>query len=354
MNIRTNNKINRKCIRKTFFLFILLLIFNQTNIFNIISLQNRLNLSIIFSGIYSDLFYIARDGKALKPIISKEKEKFYYFNREKKGVCLCTICKNENLYILEFVQYYQKIGYKKIIIFDNNDINGERFHKMLKDYISNNFVEIIDIRGLGKVQLAVYHYCYKKNNNLYDWISFFDIDEFLYIKKKININTYIYNKRFQQCQSVLFNWNICDDSNLERYDNRPLIERFKNCKKRAHFAKSMVRGNLENLFFPTSHICAINIKYFCDSNGNRIFPKSFINYNFNKTSYIAYIKHFFTKTAEEFCVKLNRGGGQSSKNKTLIYRLKTFLSINKITKNKIKILENCTKVNLTKLIKKIL
>ena len=147
-------------------------------------------------------------------------------------------------------------------------------------------------------------------------------------------------------------WNICDDNNLERYDNRPLLERFKNCHKRTNTVKSIVRGNLKIKFIPTLHICAVNVNSFCDSNGNRIFPKSLITYNFNKNTYNAYIKHFYTKTAEEFCAKLNRGDGQYTESKNHIRKLKAFLRINKITKNKIKILEECTKVNLTKLIQK--
>ena len=44
-----------------------------------------------------------------------------------KGICICSIGKNENLYAKEFIEYYLLIGVKKIIIYDNNDINGENF-----------------------------------------------------------------------------------------------------------------------------------------------------------------------------------------------------------------------------------
>ena len=68
-------------------------------------------------------------------------------------------------------------------------------------------------------------------------------------------------------------------------------------------------------------------------------------------NYLAYIKHFYTKTAEEMCIKINRGDAQFPKEKKIIIRLKKFFHINKMTKNKIKILENCSHIAHTKFIK---
>ena len=107
---------------------------------------------------------------------------------------------------------------------------------------------------------------------------------------------------------------------------------------------------MDNLLFPSVHICAINVNYFCDSMGKRIFPPSFLFTNLNE-NYLAYIKHFYTKTAEEFCLKLNRGDAQF-KYKTIFSRIQYFFKINKITKNKIKIIENCTHLNISKLLSK--
>ena len=306
-------------------------------------LRKKLNISNEFNKIYSDLFFEAKSGKASKPIFNQKEIKSYSIDKG-KGILLSTIGKNENLYIREFVEYYRQLNFSKIIIFDNNDINGEIFDYILNDYIKINYVEIIDIRGFSSAQIAMINYCYQKYKQLYDWIAFFDIDEFLYIKDNLNINKYLYNERFQKCESIAFNWHIYDDDGLEKYENKPLIERFKNLKYRAVQSKSIIRGNLDNLIFPSVHICAINVNYFCDSTGKRIFPPSFLSTPLTG-NYLAYIKHFYTKTAEEFCLKINRGDAQF-KDKTLFSRILYFFRINKITKNKIKIIENCTHLNL--------
>ena len=58
-----------------------------------------------------------------------------------KKVCLCVIGKNENLYIQEFINYYNKQGYNHIFLYDNNDINDERFDDVIKN--EKDFISII-------------------------------------------------------------------------------------------------------------------------------------------------------------------------------------------------------------------
>ena len=63
-----------------------------------------------------------------------------YINISYKGTGICVIAKNENLYIKDFVNYYKKLGIKKIYLYDNNDIYGENFQEVLKNDIQSNFV----------------------------------------------------------------------------------------------------------------------------------------------------------------------------------------------------------------------
>ena len=117
------------------------------------------------------------------------------------------------------------------------------------------------------------------------------MDEYIYIKNNLNITNYLNNIRFQKCQSILLNWHIYDDNNLVKYDNRTLLERFNRIKVKSSRAKSILRGGQNNIIISSVHILAINIKYFCDSRGNRIFPKSFLvaKYDNNNLAYISYI-----------------------------------------------------------------
>ena len=57
-------------------------------------------------------------------------------------VCLCTVGKDENKYITEFVEHYNNYGIDKIYLYDNNDVDGEYFQDKIKNFIDNGFVEI--------------------------------------------------------------------------------------------------------------------------------------------------------------------------------------------------------------------
>ena len=233
-----------------------------------------------------------------------------------------------------------------IFLYDNNDIEGEKFDKILSDYIKNKFIEIIDVRGLSAIQIPIYNYCYRKNFERYNWIGFIDLDEYLYIENNLSIKSYLYDQNFNKCQTIFFNWILYNDNDLIRYDKRDLIERFTNPVIKFEQGKSFVRGNIKNLVMPSSHIPGINVFSFCNSNGELIYPKNFFSNKFEKKPK-AYIKHFYTKTAEEFCEKMKKGGGHINKShpkyKIIAQnRIQRFKKFNKMTNEKRDIIKNCS------------
>ena len=110
--------------------------------------------------------------------------KIYYNNSFKTKVVICAIAKQENLYIKEFVEYYRNLGIKKIFLYDNNELNGEKFEEVLSDHINGGFVEINNYRGKLSPQREAYTDCYINNNNKFDWFAFYDI---IYSQNKIII-----------------------------------------------------------------------------------------------------------------------------------------------------------------------
>ena len=79
-------------------------------------------------------FYILK----IKPLI-------YY--KKNNLVCMCTPAKEENKYIKEFIEHYKNYGVDKIFLYDNNDIDGEKFDDIINEYIKTKFVVVVNFRG---------------------------------------------------------------------------------------------------------------------------------------------------------------------------------------------------------------
>ena len=271
----------------------------------------------------------------------------YNYNNSK--VCLCTLGKNENLYAKEFVEHYWKYGVDKIIIYDNNDINGENFNDVIFDYIKKKFVEIINYRGKKKIQMKILKDCYINNNKYYNWLIFYDMDEFIYLKNYSNIKKFLNEKKFNSCKIIHLNWVIHSDNNQLYYVNKTLKERFPKVKYiyKKLAVKSILRGNIKNIKIRNNHI--INKRYeTCNGFGQKMYLKK--NYIIHPDYKYYYIDHYYYKSVEEFINKIYRGSCfYGDINLIKLRRIVSFFRYNSISSEKIKIFKNKTNLNLTKI-----
>lgn len=243
-------------------------------------------------------------------------ENKYFFNEEylDKKVALCAIAKNENNYIREWIEHYKKMNFDKIFIYDNNDIDGEVFNDVIEDYIGN-FVNIIDVRGEVSKQTESYTDFYRNNYNDYDWIAYFDIDEFLEIDLKYNndIKLFLSEKLFKNFNCIKVCWRQYDDSNLVSViDNNYSINRFKTYRSFSEKyvsdqTKSIFRTTFSNTFTINSPHGSLNNKDVkCCNTEGVIINNDIIS---NKPTWKgAFLKHYRFKTIEEYILnKSNRG-----------------------------------------------
>ena len=277
------------------------------------------------------------------------------FNLKNMKVCVCTLGKKENRYIREFVEYYEKYGIDKIFLYDNNDFNDERFEEVIKDYIDKGFVKILNWRGQNKTMLRIWKDCYLQNYKYFDWLLFFDLDEYINLKNYENIKPFLIEKKFVNCSKIYLNWVIHTDNNLLYYDNRTLHERFPILEPNARInntnynasVKTILRGHIPNLKFTVMHIFDRSIKG-CNAYGI-LQDLNIWDYMSNPDLQNYYIDHYYSKLVEEFIEKINKGD-VFFENKTSfkMHRIKRFFNINDITLEKIDYIESKTGLNLTK------
>ena len=276
---------------------------------------------------------------------------FNYFQKNTTNkLCMCTIGKNENNYIKEFIIHYIKFGVDKIFLYDNNNINDERFEEVINDYIKNGFVKIFNFRGLKQPQHKFMNDCYKRNYQKYDWLIFYDIDEFIYLNNYKNIKKFLNQKIFNDCEVICLNWIEHTDNNKLYYENKSLFERFKQIEnldkksKKYPQVKPILRGHISNIRIKHLHTINNNLNI-CNGFGHK--NKIFDSLKTKEPDYKNYyINHYFTKSTEEFIKKLNRGDALFL-NSTLI-RIRKYFEINRLSQKKIEMIENATGLNLYK------
>ena len=234
---------------------------------------------------------------------------------------LCCMAKQENRYLGEWVSYHLALGFSCIYIYDNNDPDGEHCADVLKKYIDDGKVIILDYRGRKQVscqvQVAAYKDFYDHYASKYQWVMFLDVDEFLVFHKHKTVEEYLNEPFFRDKNCIRINWLCYSDNDLIHYDDRPVRERFTQYSPNNdvnHYYKSFFRTGIRNLQIPNVHYTS-PISGVCMNNGRSI-PFSaqtklpVVNYDF------AHVAHYCTKSMEEFVdVKRKRRSPGHSKNR---------------------------------------
>lgn len=202
-------------------------------------------------------------------------------------VSLVCIAKNEDNYIEEWVNYYLKLGFDKIFIYQNDWRTKLEHPNVIK----------LENDGPNK-QRECYNHFIKTYHSEYDWSAFLDIDEFLVLKKHKNIKTFIYD--FREFPAIGINWVLFGNNNLTEVEGEySVIKRF--TKRQLHInehVKLIVRLN------PRIVMDIHSANTFAVGTCKNKFMGPF---NTKCTDEIAQINHYFCKTQEEFQEKCNRG-----------------------------------------------
>lgn len=134
---------------------------------------------------------------------------------------LVAIAKNEDNYLKEWVDYNIKIGFDDIYICQNN-------WRYNKNDIHESNVYFLECDG-HRMQNPCYEKFLDEYYDKYDFIAFFDIDEFLYIKNGNTINEFL--EEYKDVSLLYINWRMFGDNGLDfvENDNYSCLNRFTKC-----------------------------------------------------------------------------------------------------------------------------
>jgi hypothetical protein len=215
-------------------------------------------------------------------------------------VALVCVAKNEEHYIQEWIDYNKKLGFDDIFIYTND-----------WDYSNPDpNIHIHAINGVNKQTISYKHFL-SNHRTKFNWVAFFDVDEFLVLKKHNNIKEFLTN--YQEHKGVGINWVLFGDNNQGTVinNNYSVLERF--TKRQQDFnphIKSIVNLDVIGSFnmgvhYPNTPI--IDTKY--EIIRGSLHKKGSLE--------IAQINHYFCKTYEEFLKKVERGRADMSSKRLL-------------------------------------
>ena len=117
------------------------------------------------------------------------------------------------------------------------------------------------------------NHCYKNNFLKYDWIIFYDMDEYIYLKNVFNLKKFLNKPIFNYCDYIRLNNIYHSDNNNLYYINKTLSERFPeiilNMKK--YPIKTILKGNITGIKITNVHFLSQNKKIkACNGFGNLV------------------------------------------------------------------------------------
>lgn len=235
---------------------------------------------------------------------------------------ICVLVKDEQQYIEEWVQHNLDIGFDCIYIYE--DFSSTSHEQVLQDYINNGKVILTPLSGCtvpiancnllrgSSTQHQLFEWFFdqcKSKKIEADWIGYFDVDEFLVFDDGYDLNKI--QKLFINYGAVYPCWVMYGaNGNLKKPEGR-VVDNYKT----PHNLYDTIDGKM------WYHKSLVNVSK-CDGMknihtfNNGVFTDG-TTYADNILSFSkCHLNHYFTKSWEEYCERMQRRGNMANNNRS--------------------------------------
>ena len=256
---------------------------------------------------------------------------------------LCLLCKDENDYLDEWINYHINIGVEHFYIYDHK--SQIPIAQTCEKYIQQGILDVIVWTQTGtSTQVGAYEDCclkYKEDNR---WIGFIDTDEFLVIKKPYN-NVKELMQPYENVGGLGISWLMFGCSYLKTQPKSVLKGFFmssKNGYQENKHIKTIVNPKLVAKIESPHHVSLVAMKpvkwYRNSSKVNKIVKiiadffslnigktyndnGAIVNEDFEQINHTPFsfplhnkcqINHYYTRSEGEFLRKMERGRGDQA------------------------------------------
>ena len=144
----------------------------------------------------------------------------------KRYNCSVVVCARwEKPYILEWITYYKSIGYDHIYLYCNDDSPEELYREVLPFIVGRApFVTFIHFRVQGFQQQMYLHFLTNYHHET-EWVSFFDVDEFLTIPAFRDVDDLV--AHYPEADCILFYWIVFGHNGHETNPPGSVLENYR-------------------------------------------------------------------------------------------------------------------------------
>lgn len=222
---------------------------------------------------------------------------------KKKYYCsICSVFKDESPFLKEWIEYHLLVGVGHFYLYNNN--SSDCFFDVLAPYIENGVVTLHDW-SKSYAQMEAVEQCYEMYKEESSWILHIDLDEFLYLKPKVDIIDWL--NKFEKFPCVIIYWKHFGSNGLIYHDyTLPVIEQYTMCEsKLQNRGKFFINTNYIFKHFDSPHMIKADIKVlFLRFKIPPVNPcVKFISYSCNRTNrnlYDVQLNHYWSKSFDIF------------------------------------------------------
>ncbi len=211
---------------------------------------------------------------------------------------LCAIIKDERN-LEEFIIYNWILGIEHFYIYDND--SSHPIKDRLYNYLFTKICTIIDFPGSNQ-QINAYNHCLHNFGHETRWMANIDADEFICPRHHWSLRDFLDN--YPDAHAIGINWIFFGTSFHNNIQNNYTIDSYRYCnKEQDKHIKTIYKPEYTYNILDPHHVSVHDRSKYLDAKRNIINGP----FNYNYTSDIIQINHYFTRSLEDCFIKKNRG-----------------------------------------------
>jgi glycosyltransferase involved in cell wall biosynthesis len=249
-------------------------------------------------------------------------------------VCLVAIAKNEGRFLPEWLAHYLSLGLDQIFLFDNE--SSDQTAQVLEAAGRSFPVTRIAWRCREEVspQLTAYRYALKKLARGFDWICFFDCDEFLVLRVDEDIHEFL--QRFDRSVGALaINWLSFGSSGRVKNDYALVADAFRKGSRRHWGNNRHIKtiARVPAILSMGIHDCVLKRGAYIHPDGQPLVMPVARGIANRIDHSLAQLNHYQIKSKADFDEKIQRGRAGKAKNDPSRFRADPEKFFNKLDRN---------------------